>query len=124
MTDDGQRNSAPDTRLQRHVVKVGRRPKFTTTDDLITAREVPASKAHVASYGEIHKKFATAATKANLNKNLSVRVTAKSIQDRYKKIQDAFDRRDAKDRRLSGVGGEIGELGGLLSMMAEARNEI
>ena len=37
-----------------------------------------------------------------MNKDVSVRVTAKSIQDGYKKIQDAFDRRYAKDSRLSG----------------------
>ena len=31
--------------------KGGRRPKFTAEDDLILAREVSASKAHVAGYG-------------------------------------------------------------------------
>ena len=39
-------------------------------------------------------------------------------------MQDAFERRDAADRRLSGVGGEIGELDELLGMMGEARNDM
>ena len=42
--------------------KGGRRPKFTAEDDLILAREVSASKAHVAGYGVIQKRFGEAAT--------------------------------------------------------------
>ena len=102
----------------------GRRPKFTPDDDLIIAREVSAAKAHIAGCGDINNRFAQAASRANLNKKLSQKVTAKSIQDRYKKIQHGFDRRDAADRKLSGVGGEIGELDELLGMMAEGRNDV
>ena len=57
----------------------------------------------------------------NLDRKLSQKVTAKSVQDPYKKIQDAFERRDAAaDRRLSGVRGEMGELDKLLGMIGEA----
>ena len=75
-------------------------------DDLILAREVSAAKEHVAGYGEIQMRFGEAATRANLNRKLSQKVAAKSIHDRYKKIQDAFERRNAADRRLSGLEGK------------------
>ncbi|CAN8073476.1 unnamed protein product [Agarophyton chilense] len=87
--------------------KEGRRPKFTPEDDLIIAREVSAAKAHIAGYGEIQNSFGQAAAKANVNTQLSQNVSAKSIPDRYKKIQDTFKQRDAANRRLSGVCGKI-----------------
>ena len=80
--------------------KGGHRPKFTAEDDLILAREVSAAKAHVAGYGKIQKRVGEAATRENLNRKLSKKVTAKSVQDRYKKIQDPIERRHAADRRL------------------------
>ena len=83
-----------------------RRPTFKPKDDFILAREVSAGKRRVSAYGEIQNRFGDAATRANLNRKLSQKVTAQKIQDRYKKIQDAFERRDAADRRLSRLEGK------------------
>jgi len=45
------------------------------------------------------------AESANANPSFSVRATVKSVLDRFKKIQDAFDKKDAAERHMSGVGG-------------------
>lgn len=47
----------------------------------------------------------------------------KRIEDRYKKLQDSFDRHDACDRVLSGVRGQIRELDDLLVPIGEARKD-
>ena len=102
----------------------GKRHRFTPEDDLIILREVAAANAHVAGYGEIQKSFAVATENANCNPSLSAKVTAKSLQDRYKKLLENFRRADAADRRMSGVGGEMCEMDELLGMMEEARNDV
>lgn len=66
--------------------KSSRRPKFTLHDDVILARELHKFRAHVAPFEEVHATFAEAAQYANKTKTLSMRVTAESIQDSYKKI--------------------------------------
>lgn len=111
-------NSPPSSRLPS---KAGRKPSFTPDDVLI--RELSAAKAHVAEYGKVRERFQCAADTANMSPCLSVKVNAKSIQDRYKKLQDAFDRGDSKNRNLSGVGGEMGEAEELLSHMKEVKDD-
>jgi hypothetical protein len=71
----------------RSTLARGRRPKFSREEDLILVREVAAAKAHVASYGDVKMRFAEAASRANANVELRSKVTPKSIQDRYVKIQ-------------------------------------
>ena len=49
------------------------------------------------------------------------KVTWKTVQDRYKRLQDQFDESDNEQVRLSGVsGGEMGDLSELLRTMREA----
>ena len=106
------------------AVRRGRRPKFTAKEDLIIAREVSASKAHIASFGTKRERFAVAAERANANPAMKTSVSSKSIQDRYVKLQTLFDRGDAAQRKMSGVGGEVGELEELLGEMQEARDDL
>lgn len=49
-------------------------------------------------------------------------VDGKSVQDRYERMQKAFDDGDKRDEKLSGVGGGLTEAEELLSMMREARD--
>lgn len=65
-----------------------------------------------------------ASKNANNNEGLTAKTTIKSIQDRYKKLQDTFDRRDGKDRVMSGAGGEITEVDEVLGAIAEAKEGI
>jgi hypothetical protein len=106
------------------AVRRGRRPKFTAEEDLIIVREVSASKAHIASFGTKRELFAVAAERANANPAMKTSVSSKSIQDRYVKLQTLFDRGDAAQRKMSGVGGEVGELEELLCEMQEARDDL
>jgi hypothetical protein len=106
------------------AVRRGRRPKFTAEEDLIIVREVSASKAHIASFGTKRELFAVAAERANANPAMKTSVSSKSIQDRYVKLQTLFDRGDAAQRKMSGVGGEVGELEELLGEMQEARDDL
>jgi hypothetical protein len=103
-------NSAP--------IRRRRRPKFTAKEDLIIAREVSASKAHIASFGTKGKRFAAAAERANANPEMRTNVTSKSIQDRYVKLQALYERDDAAPRTMSVVGGEVGELEELLGTIS------
>lgn len=101
-------------------VKAGWRPEFTPVEDLIIVREVSASKAHIAPYAEIGDRFNTPSDKSNDNPQMSKKLTAKSLQDRYKKLQDQFHVYDTKHRVIGGVGGDIDELDELLGGIAEA----
>jgi hypothetical protein len=67
--------------------RVGRRPKFTEEEDLILVREVAAAKAHVAGHGEKRERYETVALRVNGNPAVLVHVNAKSVQDRYVKLQ-------------------------------------
>jgi hypothetical protein len=92
------------------AVRRGRRPKFTAEEDLIIVCEVSASKAHSASFGSNREHFAVAAEPANANPAMQTSVSSKGIQDRYGKLQALFDRRDAAQRKMSGIGGKVVEL--------------
>lgn len=74
--------------------KPGRRAKFKAGVDIIV-REVAASKAHVAGFGEITIRYEQAAALTNSNSALSCRVTGKSIKCKYKKLQDQYDKKEA-----------------------------
>lgn len=107
----------------RRPSRTGRRPKFTPDDDLIIVREVAAAKAHVSPNGTSKERYETAANKVNAAKKLSFAVTWKSVQDRYKRIQTRFDEMDKVEQGMSGVGGELGEMEDLLSVMKQARQD-
>ena len=87
-------------------------------------REVLAANAHDAALGENGKRYGEAA--GNFNANISVvqTVTWKSVRDCYKRLQEHFDKSDNANQRLSGVGGEIGEMEELLMSMREARDDL
>jgi hypothetical protein len=106
------------------AVRRGRRPKFTAKEGLVIAREVAASKAHIASFGNKRDLFTVAAGRANANPAMNTTVTSKSIQDRYLKLQTFYDRGETAQRKMSGVGGEVGELEELLGAMQEARADL
>jgi hypothetical protein len=55
---------------------------------------------------------------------MRTKVTSKSIQDRYVKIQAIYERDDAAQQNMSGVDGEVGELEELLGTMQEARADL
>jgi hypothetical protein len=109
-------NSAP--------IRRGRRPKFSANEDLIIAREVSALKAHIASFVTKRERFAAAAERAHENPEMRTNVTSKSIQDRYVKLQALYERGDAAQRKMSGVGGGVGELEEILGSMQEARADL
>lgn len=104
--------------------KRGRRPTFTPEDDLIIVREVSATKAHIAPFLEVLKRFATAAERAHNNTKLTTKVTSKRLKDRYKKMMDAFALRDASERMMLGIGGTVGEMVNLLGAMLDAQKDI
>ena len=100
-----------------------KRGKFVPAEDLIIIREVAALGAHVASYGKVRQTFEKVAVGVNRNPHMSEKVSWKSVQDRYKRLQDDFDQEDARNGVLSGVaGGEMGELYQMLSQMRQERD--
>eukprot|EP00171_Calliarthron_tuberculosum_P001767 IDg1767t1 len=113
-----------DVGVQGSAGRMDRRPKFTPADDLVIIREVAAAKAHVAPNGQTKERFHVAAHKANCSKKISCAVTWKSIQDRYKRLQSRFDASERVESAMSGVGGEVGEMEELLSMMRDARRDV
>lgn len=53
-------------------------------------REVAEDKAHIGPNGETRGSFEMDASKKNETKLLSVVVTWKYVQDRYKRLQESF----------------------------------
>ena len=104
--------------------KRGRRSKFTPEEDIIILREVAVAGAHVPPYGKTTELFQMAANGANKNANFSVEVTWKSVHDRFHRLLDDFEKRDAKAQKMSGVSEDVGEAEELLSMMKEARDDV
>ena len=51
------------------------------------------------------------------------KVTQKSIQDRYVRLQKDFDEGDKKESAMSGIGGAVGEMVELRSEMRQARED-
>lgn len=91
------------------IAKSGRRPTFTLDDDIIIVREVAATKAHLAPFGEVLNRFAVSAKNSNSNRNLSTKVTSKLLHNRHKKLMEAFAKRDASEHRMSGMRSEAAE---------------
>lgn len=104
--------------------KAGRHSRFTCDEDLIIVREVAAARAHIAGFGETRRKFENVAANVNENPSMNQKVTWKSVQDRYKRLQADFDKSDKRNQMMSGVGGEVGELEELLMEMREARDDM
>lgn len=52
------------------------------------------------------------------------KVAWEGVGDRYKRIQKTFDKRDNCERKISGIGGEVGEMDELLMDMRQARDDI
>lgn len=110
------------------TAKPGRSSRFTAAQDLVIAREVAASRAHTAAFGETKKLFEVAASKISANPAFDTEgknVSWKAVQDRYKRLQKDYDHADNANQRLSGVGGgEMGELADLLMTMREAHDDL
>eukprot|EP00171_Calliarthron_tuberculosum_P017460 IDg17460t1 len=104
--------------------KLDRSPTFTLDDDITIVWEVSAAKAHLAPFGDVLKRFATAAERANKNQNLKNKVTTKRLQDRFKKLMDVFEKKDASERMMSGISGQIGEVEDLLGSILEAQKDL
>lgn len=113
-------SSAQDTTGLR-ATRTGRRPKFSKGHDLIIIRDVAAARAHLALNGATKERFDIAAKRSNATTKLSCTVTWKAVQDKYKRVQQGFDERDAVDQRMSGIGGEVDEMDELLMGMKEER---
>jgi len=101
----------------------GSASNFTPAEDLILIREVAAAKAHIAGHGEKGKRFQVAADKANGNPNLRDKVPWKSVQDRYKQIDDLYSKADERKQKASGFGGALDEMEEILSITREANRE-
>lgn len=80
--------------------------------------------AYVAKYAEFQSSFSEAAEPANLKPSLSAIVTCKRRQDRFKKLIHSFERKDILERRMSGFGGEVGELNEISGEILEAQKDI
>ena len=83
--------------------KAGRHSRFSKEEGLIFVREVAAASAHYAAFGETRAKFEQGAAKVNEKETVKEKVTWKSVPDRYKRIQEKFDKRDICERRMSGI---------------------
>lgn len=70
----------------------GRPSRFFIEEDIANVREFLAAKAHTAPFGRTKHRFETAAKLANQNRIFSSVVTLKRVQDRYKMLQDVFDK--------------------------------
>jgi hypothetical protein len=101
----------------------GRRSRFTAEEDLIIVREVAAAKAHVAPYGDIRARFEIAAARASENERMGAELNAKSVHDRYVKLQRAFDKKDKEAQRMSGIEEEVTELDEILAQLREERDD-
>ena len=104
--------------------RTGRHSRFSAEEDLVLLREVSAANAHDAACGENGKRYGDAASNFNANLTVVQTVTWKSVRDRYKRVQEQFDKSDNANQRLSGVGGEIGEMEELLMGMREACDDL
>ena len=82
-------------------------PKFTAEEDPMFVCDVAATQAHAAPYGDTRTLFVTAAYCANSNTKFKCKVNARSLQDRYLRLQSNFDRIDDKEHGISGVGGVV-----------------
>ena len=102
----------------------GRQSRFATEEDLVIVRDVAATSAHLAAFGETRGIFQEAAGKVNANATMHEKVSWKSVCDRYKRIQDQFDRRGSCERRMSGMRGAVGELNELWMHMRQAWDDV
>ena len=55
--------------------KAGRQSRFSNEEELILVRDVAASSAHLAAFGETREKFEQAAAKINGNETMKEKVT-------------------------------------------------
>ena len=100
-----------------------RHSRFTGEEDLVIVRDAAASRAHLVVFGEFGKRFEIASDKINRNEAVTQKVTWKSVRDRYRRLQNAFDRDDNKTKKV-GYRGEVGKLEELLMSMHNARNDL
>ena len=94
--------------------------------DLAIVREVAAVRAHLAGFCETKKGFATAAEVLREGVHFRDRTNVgwKTFQDRYKRLQDQYDKKDSDNQRLSGVGvGEMGYLADIFMTLREVRDD-
>jgi uncharacterized FAD-dependent dehydrogenase len=104
--------------------RVGRRLKFTEEENLILVREVAAAKAHVAGHSEKRERHKTVALRVNGNPAVLVHINAKSVQDKYVKLQRKYELQDRKERNMTGLGGEFCEIDDLLGQMQEEKESL
>ena len=86
------------------ATRTGRHSRVTAEEDRVHLREVSAANAHVAAFGENGKRYGDAASNFNANPTVVQTVTWKSVRDRYKRLQEQFDKSYNANQRLSGVG--------------------
>ncbi|CAN8062189.1 unnamed protein product [Agarophyton chilense] len=100
--------------------KAGRRAKFSTEEGLVFVREVGAYKAHISPTEDTRERYELATSEANATKRLSTRLTWIALQDRHKRLQELLD----QNYRLSGIGGEVTEMGTLRELVKDDRVEL
>ncbi|PXF48774.1 hypothetical protein BWQ96_01330 [Gracilariopsis chorda] len=65
-----------------------------------------------------------ASQKTNDNEAVTVKTSNKSMKNRYEKVQDIFDKKNAQERVISGVGSKVTEMDELFGAMVDAREVI
>ena len=73
--------------------RLGHSLAFSNEKDLLLVREVAAASAHLAAVVETRAKSEQTAAGVNGNEIMKEKVTWKSVRDRYKRIQEKFDKR-------------------------------
>ena len=68
------------------------------------------ARAHVAGYGQVRSRFEEECIRANASINLTQKFSWKSVQDRYAKLQAAFDKCGTVMRSNTGVSEDFSEL--------------
>lgn len=77
-----------------------------------------AAKAHVAVHDQTQKRCSDAATKQRPNALFTEEIGWQNVQNRYKRFQTDFDKKDNKETLASGIGdSDLSEMGLLLSEM-------
>ena len=83
-----------------------------------------AARAHVASFGDMRKRFEIAAKRANDNEALTATVSCKIVLGRYRRVQEQFKKNDDADRKRTGVGRKLTQMNEMLSMMRWERDDL
>lgn len=114
---------APPPPRVRTPQKRGKGIDPSESEVVMLLRKVAATKVHIAPHVSKIDAFKVVANAFNGKIEFVPHIDAKSICDRYERLQRAFVRDNNRDAMRSGVGGQITKQEELLSSMQETREE-